>query len=179
MEEGWNIVDLEDLSREQLKYLLEDFAKRWLAHDGLWFLQVEKSYGMEEAIRLDAEAWEQFTVIEARRIMDFLNLEPGGGLLALKKALQYRLYSVINKQEIIEQDKNTLIFRMNDCRVQAARRRKNMPDFPCRPVGLVEYAGFAQTIDSRIKTRCIYCPPDKHPEDSYCAWEFSLNGEKA
>ncbi len=169
-------VDLGRLSREQLEFLLTDFAKRWLAHDGLWFQQVEKNYGLDEAIRLDAGAWEDFTVLEARRIMTFLGIEPGGGLPALKEALQYRLYSFVNRQEIIEQDERTLVFRMLDCRVQSARRRKKMPEFPCRPVGLVEYSGFARTIDSRISTRCLYCPPEEHPADSYCAWEFTLQG---
>lgn len=167
-------MDVSKLSREELEYLLVDFAKRWLAHDGLWFQEVEKYHGIDEAIKLDAGAWESFTVIEARRIMDYLSLEPGGGLAALRKALHYRLYSFLNTQEIIEQDANTLVFKMNDCRVQSARRRKNLPAFPCRPVGLVEYSGFARTIDSRIETRCLYCPPDEHPEDSYCAWEFKI-----
>lgn len=167
-------MDLSKLSREELEYLLVDFAKRWLAHDGLWFQEVEKHHGIDEAIKLDAGAWERFTVIEARRIMNYLSLEEGGGLAALKKALQYRLYSFINTQEIIEKDSNTIIFKMIDCRVQSARRRKKLPDFPCRPVGLVEYSGFAGTIDSRIETRCLYCPPDEHPEDSYCAWEFKI-----
>lgn len=166
------------LSREQLESLLVDFAKRWLAHDGLWFQQVEEAHGMEEAIRLDAGAWERFTVLEAERIMGFLGLEPGGGLPALKQALQYRLYAFINKQDIIEPDEHTLIFKMIDCRVQSARRRKQMPEFPCKPVGLVEYSGFARTIDPRIKTRCLHCPPDEHPEESYCAWEFTLSGRQ-
>lgn len=65
---------------------------------------------------------------------------------------------------------------MNDCRVQAARKRKNLPDFPCRPVGLVEYANFARAVDPRIRTRCIACPPDDHPEEYFCAWEFWLEG---
>lgn len=168
------MVDLKKLSREQLEYLLTDFAKRWLAHDGLWFQQVEQEHGMDEAIRFDAGAWERFTAIEARRIMDFLGIEPGGGLPALKEALEYRLYSFVNKQEIIEEGENVLIFRMNDCRVQSARKRRQLPDFPCRPVGLVEYSGFAAAIDPRIKTKCLYCPPDQHPDDSYCAWEFTL-----
>jgi len=168
-------MDLKSLTREQLEELLADFAKRWLAHDGLWFQQVEQTYGMDEAIRLDAAAWERFTVIEAQRIMAFLNIEPGGGLSALKEALQYRLYSLVNRQEIIEQDPNTLIFRMNDCRVQSARKRKQLPEFPCRPVGMVEYAEFARAIDPRIKTTCLYCPPEEHPEDSYCAWQFTLD----
>lgn len=167
-------MNLEKLSREQLEYLLSDFAKRWLAHDGLWFQEVEKIHGLDEAIRIDAGAWERFTVIEARRIMDFLGIEPGGGLPALKEALQYRLYALLNRQELTEPDKNTLIFRMVDCRVQSARKRKQLPDFPCRPVGLVEFSGFARTIDPRIQTKCLHCPPGEHPEDSYCAWEFTI-----
>jgi len=167
-------MNYDHLSREQLENLVTDFAKRWLAHDGLWFQQVEKYYGMDEAIKLDAGAWENFTIIEARRIMGLLNIEPGGGLQALKEALSLRLYAFVNKQEIEQPDHNTLIFRMVDCRVQSARKRKQMDEFPCKAVGLVEYSGFARTIDPRIKTRCLHCPPDSHPEDSFCAWEFTI-----
>lgn len=167
-------MELSKLSREQLELMLTDFAKRWLAHDGLWFQQVEQAYGLDEAIRLDIGAWESFTVLEAQRIMTLLGIKPGGGLTALREALQYRLYSFVNKQEIIEVDENILIFRMINCRVQSARSRRKLPAFPCRPVGLVEYSGFAATIDSRIQTRCLYCPPDEHPKDSHCAWEFRL-----
>ncbi len=56
--------------------------------------------------------------------MDFLALEPGGGLPALKQALQYWLYAFVNEQRFDEPDPQTLIFRMVDCRVQASRRRK-------------------------------------------------------
>lgn len=167
-------MSYDHLSREQLENLVADFAKRWLAHDGLWFQQVEKYYGMEEAIKLDAGAWENFTVIEAKRIMGFLNIEPGGGLPALKRALALRLYAYVNKQEMEQPDENTLRFRMVYCRVQSARKRKQMDEFPCKAVGLVEYSGFAHTIDPRIKTRCLHCPPDSHPEDSFCAWEFTI-----
>lgn len=34
-----------NLSQECLP-LLEDLAKRWLAHDGLWFQAIEKEYGI-------------------------------------------------------------------------------------------------------------------------------------
>ena len=29
-------------------------------------------------------------------------------------------------------------------------------------------------IDPRIETRCVACPPDPHPEEYWCAWEFSI-----
>jgi len=164
-------------SKEELIDLLEIAAKNWLAHDGLWFLAAEDAFDMDTAIELDRRAWEQFTVIEAKRIMRFLGIEPGGGIPALKRALAYRLYARINEQEIVEEDAGRLMFRMKRCRVQAARQRKGLPDFPCKPVGLVEYANFARTIDSRIKTECIVCPPDPHPEDYWCAWRFTVEGD--
>jgi hypothetical protein len=165
-------------SKEELIDMLEDAAKNWLAHDGLWFLAVEGEFDMEMAIELDRRAWEKFTVVEARRIMKRHGIEPGGGLPALKKALQYRLYAHLNVQEVIDVDERTVIFRMNDCRVQSTRKRKGLPDFPCKPVGLVEYTNFARAIDPRFHTRCIACPPDPHPEEFWCAWEFTLGEEE-
>ena len=154
---------------------LEDLAKRWLAHDGLWFQAVEQEYGMDAAIQMDAAAWEKFTTLEAERIKKLFNLPDNGGIPVLKEALGLRLYAFLNEQEIIDVDAKKIIFRMNDCRVQSARQRKNLPDFPCKSVGVIEYSGFAKAIDSRIKTRCITCPPDEHPEDCYCAWEFWID----
>ena len=165
---------LHQRSKDELIDLLEDATKNWLAHDGLWFLTVEERFGIETAIELDRRAWEQFTIVEAKRIMRRLGLEPGGGIPALKQALQYRLYAHINVHEIVDVDERTIIFRMNECHVQTTRRRKGLPDFSCKPVGLVEYANFARTIDPRFHTRCIACPPDDHPDEYWCAWEFTL-----
>ncbi|MFC1627841.1 DUF6125 family protein [Gemmatimonadota bacterium] len=167
----------EGFSREDLEGMLEDAALNWLAHDGLWFLAAEDQFDMETAIDLDTRAWESFTIIEARRIMKRHGIEQGGGIEALARALRFRLYAFINEQEIVEQSKDRLLFRMNRCRVQAARNKKGLPEFPCKPVGLVEYSGFAKTIDPRIETHCVGCPPDEHPDEWYCAWEFTLREE--
>jgi hypothetical protein len=168
---------LSKLPREELEAWLKDAALNWLAHDGLWFLAAEERFGMRAAIELDAKAWESFTVIEAKRIMKRAGLAPKGGIDALAAALERRLYALINEQEFVERSPTRLVFRMKDCRVQAARKSKGLPDFPCKPVGLVEYNGFARTIDSRIETRCLGCPPDPHPEEWYCSWEFKLRDD--
>ncbi len=168
---------LQALSREQLIDLLQDASKNWLAHDGTWFQAVEHEHGMDAAIRADTEAWRRYTVVEAKRIMRRHGIAEGGGIPALVKALSYRLYAYINVQDSAEQTDSGVVFRMRDCRVQSARKRRGLPDFPCKPVGLVEYEFFARTIDPRIRTRCLYCPPDEHPDDAYCAWEFTLADE--
>lgn len=168
------MIEPKDMNKDELLHLLADAAKNWLAHDGLWFQAVEKRFGMEAAIELDAEAWKKFTEIEAQRIMKRLNMQPGGGIPALIQALKFRLYAYINKQSIVESSDKHCIFRIESCRVQDARRRKNLPDFPCKPVGILEYTYFAKTIDPRIETECIVCPPDPHPGEYYCSWEFRI-----
>lgn len=171
-DEGLNV--LEQMSKEELIAVIVDDAKNWLAHDGLWFQAVEKMYGMDIAMDADREAWRYFTVIEAKRIMERLGMKPGGGIPALVECLKHRLYARLNLQDCIELTDDRVIFRMLDCRVQSARKRKGLDDFPCKSVGIVEYSEFAKAVDPRITTNCLACPPDKHPDDYWCAWEFKL-----
>ena len=164
----------ETMERDELFSALEMFARNWLAHDGCWFLAAEEQYGMETAIALDTKSWERFAAVEARRILSIFNIPENGGLAALEKALHLRMYSVINKQHMEwSEDGTHLRFFMDICRVQETRRRKGLEDFPCKSVGIVEYEVFARTIDPRIRTQCLHCPPDA-PEGMYCGWEFSL-----
>lgn len=167
---------LDSFSREELIELIETYSKNWLAMDGVWFQSVERKYGMEEAIYHDREAWKSFTVIEARRIKQFLSLPERAGLEGLAKALALRFYGNINKDEIIlSPDKKTLIYRTLECRVQSARKRKQMGFHPCKSVGIIEYSGFAQVIDNRITCECLSCYPEITDDSCCCAWRFTLN----
>ena len=167
---------LTKLSKEDLIGLLEDMGKNWLASDGVWFQTIERNYDYEmyTTKRINDTNWVRFSYIEAKTIMKRLNLPENGGIPVLKEALKYRQYALVNKQEIVEIDDNKIIFRMNDCRVQSARKRRGLSDYPCKSAGIVEYSRFAEGIDPRIRTECIGCPPDPHPDDWWCAWEFQI-----
>ena len=167
-----NFKSIDDLNRAELAGLLEDAALNWLALDGLWFQAVEKKFGTEEASACGKNAIGQYSEIEAKRIVRRFNITQEG-IPALMQALRFRLYHLINRQDFIEVSDNQCVFRMLECRVQAARKRKGLPDYPCKSVGLSEYSHFARAIDPGIQTRCIACPPDNHREGFWCAWEFS------
>ncbi len=170
-----NTNAFQSMTREELLRSLEMFAKNWLAHDGCWFLAAEEKYGMETAIELDGLSWKRFAAAEARRIMSSFGIGPNGGLKALEKALGLRLYSVINSQRVEwADDGKVLRFFMDACRVQQTRTDKGLAPFPCKQVGIIEFETFAKTIDPRIQTRCLHCPPDT-PEGKYCGWEFTLS----
>lgn len=164
----------EELEKSELIKIIRMYAKNWLAHDGCWFLAAEERYGLNKAIEIDKAGWKRFTVIEAKRIMKEFEIPHNSGLDGLEKALQLRLYASINEQEIQRVSSNKIIFKMKTCRVQEARERKNLPHFPCKEVGIEEYSGFASTIDSRIKTKVIACPPDPNGRDFHCGWEFTI-----
>lgn len=164
---------IEEMSKEKLLELIEMYSKNWLAMDGVWFQSVEKEFGMDKAMVHDVNIWKQFTVIEAKKIKKFLELDDRPGLEGLAKALSLRFYANINDDEI-EVEGNKLIYTMADCRVQTARKRKGMEFHPCKSVGIVEYGDFASAIDDRISTRCISCFPDITDESCCCRWEFTL-----
>ena len=161
------------LPKEALIELLGIYAKDWLAMDGVWFQAVERAWGMEAAMRCDVEIWERFTALEAGKIKKFLGLSERPGLDGLEKALRFRLYARINRDEI-RREGDALIYRTLTCRVQHARKAKGLPYHPCKAVGLVEYGGFARAIDPRIRCECLSCYPDVTDESCACAWRFTL-----
>ena len=139
---------LEKMERSELIQLIEIYSKNWLAMDGVWFQSVERKFGMAE-----------------------LSSRPG--IDGLKRALQLRLYANINEDEIIV-DGNTLIYRTLDRRVQNARKRKGMEFHPCKAVGIIEYTGFAKTIDDRFECEALSCYPEITDETCNCSWKFIL-----
>lgn len=169
-----NYNNLKSLSKDELIELIGIYSKNWLAMDGVWFQSVERKSGMDEAMFHDAEAWRIFTRIEARRIKRFLQLPDEPGLEGLAKALALRFYANINDDEITIRG-NSLTYRVRECRVQNARSRKQMDFHPCKPVGLIEYSGFAEEIDRRISCSCLSCYPDVQDSSCCCSWLFTLN----
>ncbi len=163
-----------NMSRESLNELLNSAAINWLANDGVWFQAVEFESGMNDAKRCNDSCWANFSPFEAWAIKKFIELPENPGLEGLKKALQFRLYATINEQSITEETSDGFTFQMNKCRVQSARKRKGLDDYPCKSAGLVEYPYFAKAIDKRVKTECLGCPPDEHPDEWFCAWRFTI-----
>lgn len=164
---------LNGLTRGELMELVRMFGKNLVAMDGVWFQSVERAAGMDAAMAHDRAIWAQFSRIEARRIKQFLKLPENSGLQGLRRALPLRYNAVVNADEL-RMEGESLVYRVVDCRVQTARRRKGMALHPCRSAGIVEYASFAAEIDSRIRCTCESCYPEVSDETCCCAWRFTL-----
>ncbi|MDD1775722.1 MAG: DUF6125 family protein [Candidatus Methanomethylicus sp.] len=162
------------MSREELAEYVEILSKNILTIDGHYFLAIEKRYGLEKSIEIDREAWEAYAVTEAKRIMALLDINDGT-LAELQRAIQLIAFAPVSGVETTLVD-GRLIVTITKCRPQYARNRDGKGEFPCKPVGLAHLSTFAKTINPLIKTRCRCAPPDLHPKEYYCSWEFYIDG---
>lgn len=168
------IGSIREKTDAELLELAGNLSKTWVAGDGCWFQAVESRYGMSPAKEINDQCWLHFAAIEASKILKFCGLKKGCGLQGLQQALEFRTYSIINAHSSCLQSDGALVLVMEECRVQNSRRRKNMPYYPCKSAGIIEYSQFAVCIDSRIITECLYCPPDPLEKDQFCGWRFKL-----
>jgi hypothetical protein len=164
---------LVSMEKERLISLINAMSANWLTNDGVWFRTVEDNHEMYTSKRCNDTCWTRYSPVEASIIKSFLELPEQSGLDGLEQALKFRLYANINEQAI-ERSGDELILRMVRCLVQKTRGSQGLPNYPCKSAGLVEFETFARTIDSRIATECVSCPPDEHPKEWVCAWRFSI-----
>ncbi|MDR2036468.1 MAG: DUF6125 family protein [Bacteroidales bacterium] len=173
------IKTLDDLSKEELKELVRINARNFLALDGVWFQSVEQKEGMDEAMHHDRSAWRRYTETEARRLKNFLNLPDSPGLDGLEQALMFRFSAFANPKVECIRDHHSLIYRVIDCQVQSARKKKGMPYHPCQSVGIIEHYYFAKIIDERIECETVSCYPDVTDDTCACSWRFTIKDESS
>lgn len=63
---------LDKLDKHELKELL---VKNWMTHDGAWFYNVVKEFGIEAANKLNKGAIKNLSTLEMRRIQKALGIE--------------------------------------------------------------------------------------------------------
>jgi hypothetical protein len=142
--------------------------------DGLYYIYIEEKYDTESATEIDRKVWETMGKIEARRIKELFEIK-GSDIPSMMKALSYSAWSLdLEDKEIIVEGKKAVI-RNIKCRVQNTRIKKGLGEFGCKPVRFGFLKAFAKEFNPEIVVNCIVCPPDKHPDNLWCQWEFILN----
>ncbi len=165
---------VKDMERGELAAAVRALAVNWYVGDGIWFQELEALYDMDLAKRANDSVWARYAPYEAEDIRLFLGLPPACGLQGLRAALPLRSAALINTYAYEWDTAGALLLRVQECRIQTARRRRGLPDYPCKSAGLVEHVFFARALDPRIEIQCLGCPPEEHAGDWCCAWRFSL-----
>jgi len=168
-------VALESLPRETLIKLIDMLYRNYSAVDGRWFQAVEDEFGLDTAVRLDEKVWEKHSMVEARRIKETFNITEQG-LPAVFKALNFGMFRFLTYAplECEETGSQKVTVSFTRCPLQELRIEKGRGEFSCKTVSLFILQNTARVIDPSVKVRCLLCPPDHHPADLWCKWEFSI-----
>lgn len=145
--------------------------------DGLWFTLVEEKFGLETALEIDVEVWRRLCLVQAHRVQKYFPIDEADSLRKLIRVIELDPLLAVFKPEAVELTDSRAVLRFTDCPPQKARSRDGRGEFPCKPVGFALLSSYAEVIDPRIRLSCKTCPPDAHPKDYWCEWEFSI--EKA
>jgi len=162
---------LVEMPKEKLVALhLVQMRNLW-AVDGLYFLGIEEKFGTQSATSIDARVWEVMGKLEARSLRETLGVS-GKTIPELMKALSLSSWSLDLEHKAIEVEEKHAVFRNKKCRVQLTRLEKGLPEFPCKQVRLGYLRSFVRELNPEMEVRCVMCPPDDHPDDVWCEWEF-------
>jgi len=154
--------------------LVEVFSRSLTTIDGLWFLAVEQKYGFDTALGLDIEVWRRFGLIQARRMVNTFAIKEDSPIRAVIKVLLVDPIFPIYVPEVPVLTDTKAIFRCTDCPPQKARIRDGRGEFPCKGVGIALFGAYAEAVDPTIKVSCLTCPPDAHPPQYWCEWQFEV-----
>jgi hypothetical protein len=172
-----NVEDREMLSKMSLEKLLDYFFLQirnlWRV-DGLYFLGIEENFGTEASTEIDAGVWQIMAKIEAKRLRRMFQVGENAGVPTIMTLLQKSSWALDQPFKTIEISDNRAVLTIDRCRTQEARLKKGLSEFPCKKVRFGYLKNFAKTLNPNVEVNCIVCPPDKHPPDFWCKWEFKL-----
>jgi hypothetical protein len=141
--------------------------------DGLYFLGIEEMSGTESATSIDAHVWEVMGKIEARRLREVLEIREND-MRAFMDALRHTSWSLDLEDKEVEISDEKGTFRNLKCRVQRTRVEKGLGEFSCKDVRGGYLEAFAREFNPNIEVSCNVCPPDEHPDNLWCEWEFRI-----
>jgi hypothetical protein len=169
--------DREMLAKMPIEKLLDYFFLQirnlWRV-DGLYFLGIEKKFGTDAATEIDAGVWETMATIEAKSLQKMFRISENPDVSTIIDLLRKTSWALDQPFKTIEANGKRAILSISKCRTQEARLSKGLTEFPCKKVRFGYLRSFAKTLNPKAEVNCIVCPPDKHPKDLWCRWEFCL-----
>jgi hypothetical protein len=166
--------EFEALPRETLIKLARVYSRNWQTLDGNWFGVVEAECGLETASRLDLVNWEKQSVLEAKRLIAALEIEPGS-LDALLRVLSLMSWQLTSPLFVIESQTPTeVVFHWDRCAVQESRERAGKSVFQCGQMKLTLLRGIASVAAPRAVVTCLAAPPGPKPDGCWCRWRIGL-----
>ncbi|MFQ6014993.1 MAG: DUF6125 family protein [Anaerolineae bacterium] len=165
-------MEISKMTKRELREYVDFLLRQYRIVDAFWFLAVEDEFGLDTAVRFNEEIWARIGSLAAKEMKERFGIK-AQGIPAVIEAVSYFPWTLITGYEI-EQSEDRAVVRVPHCPPQAARLRQGRGEFPCKAMHLAEFTNIVKVIDEKVEVHCVIAPPDPHPDELWCQWEFRL-----
>jgi hypothetical protein len=162
-------------TKEDILKYLQFLMHNYRVIDAFWFINIENRHGLEEACKINELVWGKVGDLAARDLKNQFNFNEKG-IPGFVKALKIFPWCIIVGYGLFEKD-HELIIEVPSCPAQEGRLKHGMDEYDCEEMHRAEFESFAKVIDPSIKVECLFAPTDKHPQNLYCRWRFTAEGQ--
>jgi hypothetical protein len=163
---------LSKLSKEELLEFIDLQQRNWWNLQNNWMAYMNAQYGMEAAVKGDAHCFTANARVQVHRLKKMFGL--GDGVEALRKAMVLSTIWANGESETRTEGDTRCRVRVTRCDQQLRRLEEGLGELACKPAAMAICEAAAAVINPACQVRCIVCPPDAHPADLWCEWEFEV-----
>ncbi len=163
---------LSKLSKEELLEYIDMFQKNWWNLQNNYILYINNEFGEEAAVKADAHCFPANARVQMYRLRKMFGLKDD--IKSLREAMILSTIWANADYEIEDVDDKRFRIKVTNCHQQVRRLEDGIGELPCKPAGLAICEAAAEVINPTAKTTCLVCPPDDHPKDVWCEWEFEI-----